>query len=157
MYVIKCTYAVRRANLIPMTFKLRRFVKPDCLSIALHNSDHWFHVNTSPPLTEYAPWAKELLEMSVVKTVQFTYAVGWDMRAKSWNGKVMQIDKSKVSSLKVCMKPFVVHCSRILYIQQVNRRVDTTPMVSGQRPTVVKTSHVGTRLPRHYLLVISHL
>ena len=81
VYVIKCTYAVRRANRIPMTLKLRRLVKPDCLSIALRNSNHWFHVNSSPPLIGFGPWAKDLLEMSVVKTVQFTYCVGWEMLA----------------------------------------------------------------------------
>ena len=87
VYVLKCTYALRRANELPMTIKLKRFVKPYGLDLALTNCNQWFHVNgqASPPSS--SPWARELLKMSVTKTVQFTYCVGYTMRGRSWNAK----------------------------------------------------------------------
>ena len=81
--MLKCTYALRRANELPMTIKLKRFVKPYGLDLALTNCSQWFHVDASPASS--SPWARDLLEMSVIKTVQFTYCVGYTMRARSWN------------------------------------------------------------------------
>jgi hypothetical protein len=83
VYVLKCTYALRRANELPMTIKLKRFVKPYGLDLALTNCNQWFHVDASPASS--SPWARDLLEMSVIKTVQFTYCVGYTMRGRSWN------------------------------------------------------------------------
>ena len=83
VYVLKCTYALRRANEPPMNIKLKRFVKPYGIDLALTNCNQWFHVDVSP--SSSSPCARDLLEMSVTKTIQFTYYIGYAMRGKSWN------------------------------------------------------------------------
>ena len=55
------------------------------IDLALTNCNQWFHVDASPPSS--SPWARDLLKMSVTKTVQFTYCVGYTMRGRSWNAK----------------------------------------------------------------------
>ena len=96
VYVLKCTYVLRRANELPMTIKFERFVKPYGLDLALKNCNNWFHVDASPASS--SPWAREMLGMSVVKTVQFAYCVGYTMRGKSWNaaGEPLERDSLEV-------------------------------------------------------------
>ena len=96
VYVLKCTYVLRRANELPMTIKFERYIKPYGLDLALTNCNHWFHVDASPPSS--SPWAREMLGMSVVKTVQFTHCVGYTMRGKSWNadGEPLERDSLEV-------------------------------------------------------------